>query len=231
MDVRLTCSPPSIVAVGNTLNANVTYGSNIKYLLAMEDSPLSITASITGILTFIAAIIASVYVRYKVLKNGYDEISTIMNSTIGTAEETMGNILVEGDNRPEVARMRKHLMDLYRIEITIMSKCAKASGFKIPPVARAMDLEHDNNETQFNRRREGGLLRKLSSCQSIFDIWISSAPELMALVWAIKFVVLAGVTPTLFRWYRVRNEVMDMVQQRNLLRSQILYQQMILLHM
>ncbi|KAI0550216.1 hypothetical protein F4679DRAFT_583709 [Xylaria curta] len=43
----------------------------------MEDSPLSITASVTGILTFIAAVVAFIYVRYQTVIHGEEEIATI----------------------------------------------------------------------------------------------------------------------------------------------------------
>ncbi|KAI8952052.1 hypothetical protein F4801DRAFT_542700 [Xylaria longipes] len=46
----------------------------------MEDSPLSITASVTGILTFLAAIVAFIYVRYQTLIHSEEEIKTIVNS-------------------------------------------------------------------------------------------------------------------------------------------------------
>ncbi|KAH8167340.1 hypothetical protein CIB48_g926 [Xylaria polymorpha] len=46
----------------------------------MEDSPLSITASIAGILTFVAAIAAFIYVRYQTLIHSEEEINAIKNS-------------------------------------------------------------------------------------------------------------------------------------------------------
>lgn len=165
-------------------------------LLSKGDSPLSITASITGILTFVTAVIASMYVQYRILKNVFHEMWTIMKASIITFEEAMAvrNTLIEGDNRPEVAWMRKHLMDLHQIEKKIISRCSTASGTKIPAVIVVIDPEHDNIESQFDRRQEGCLRGKLSS-------WIRLAPESQLVFSVIQFVLLAGVTPTLFRWY------------------------------
>ncbi|KAI4671049.1 uncharacterized protein J4E88_009445 [Alternaria novae-zelandiae] len=46
----------------------------------MEDSPLSITANIAGLLTFVVAILASIYVRVLSLRNGKVELETIRKS-------------------------------------------------------------------------------------------------------------------------------------------------------
>jgi hypothetical protein len=50
----------------------------------MQDSPLSVTASITGILTFVAALCAAIYVRYTTLRNTREEISKTDLSIHGT---------------------------------------------------------------------------------------------------------------------------------------------------
>jgi hypothetical protein len=44
------------------------------------DSPLSITASIAGILTFLAAILATLYVRWTYLRNADEEYFQVKNS-------------------------------------------------------------------------------------------------------------------------------------------------------
>ncbi|KAF7522122.1 hypothetical protein G7054_g12248 [Neopestalotiopsis clavispora] len=54
----------------------------------MEDSPLSILASITGILTFFAAIVGFVFVRYKVLQNGTIEMDSILATTVTVIDDT-----------------------------------------------------------------------------------------------------------------------------------------------
>jgi hypothetical protein len=50
----------------------------------MGDSPLSITASVAGILTFIAAIFAFICVRNSTLLNGRTEIATVIESVQAT---------------------------------------------------------------------------------------------------------------------------------------------------
>jgi hypothetical protein len=47
---------------------------------SFPDSPLSITSSIAGILTFIAAIIATIYVRFTYLRNADTEYFQVKNS-------------------------------------------------------------------------------------------------------------------------------------------------------
>jgi hypothetical protein len=55
----------------------------------MEDSPLSITASFTGVLTFVAAIAAFIYVRFQMLLNSEEEIIAILNSVEPCVEDTV----------------------------------------------------------------------------------------------------------------------------------------------
>ena len=111
----------------------------------MEDSPLSITASITGILTFIAAICAFVYVRYNTLQNGNKEMLTILDSVSATIEETRivaqekpyGEPIYESEACPPLREpehafksgLREKLIeDLYRTELTILTFFMKAYG-------------------------------------------------------------------------------------------------------
>jgi hypothetical protein len=100
---------------------NTTHGQ-------MEDSPLSITASITGILTFIAALCAFIYLRYNTLRNGSTEIRTIIKSDNATIEETWAiqhqarTAAQPGDN-PESIRLIKLMSELYSTELFILAEC------------------------------------------------------------------------------------------------------------
>lgn len=93
----------------------------------MEDSPLSITTSIAGILTFIAAICAFIYVRYNTLRNGWTEIDTIVESIVATIEETRaiaqaGQVTQSGDD-PDSRRLKELVTELYSTELAILAHC------------------------------------------------------------------------------------------------------------
>lgn len=80
----------------------------------MEDSPLSITASVAGILTFIAAITTFIYVRYQILQNGFDEIVSIIEATYLGLEETnsLALSLSQNDESHRDEILRRCLLDL-----------------------------------------------------------------------------------------------------------------------
>ncbi|KAF2796494.1 hypothetical protein K505DRAFT_359230 [Melanomma pulvis-pyrius CBS 109.77] len=93
----------------------------------MEDSPLSITASITGILTFIAAICAFIYVRYNTLQNGWTEIDIIFESVVATIEETRaiaqaGRVTQSSDD-PDSRRLRELVSEQYSTKLAIVAMC------------------------------------------------------------------------------------------------------------
>ena len=223
----------------------------------MDDSPLSYTANITGILTFVTAIIAFVYVRYNMLKNGYEELETIRRSAVTTVEdlEALANIIDRERNRPEVGRMRDHLMQLSRLETSIFEKCNHAKsatlweapnpqhsqgpGPRLGPrlSSSAGDPEQDPNGSQVHRGRRDQFRTLLTALGTYLDIFrgvfvIAPIDLLLTLsVVGVRFVLRAGVTPALFRWFKVRDEVMAKVQQRNELLSRIQHQQVTLLYL
>jgi hypothetical protein len=53
----------------------------------MMDSPLSIAASVTSFLTIAAAITAFIYVRFSILRNGHEEMTSFLESALASAEE------------------------------------------------------------------------------------------------------------------------------------------------
>jgi len=253
----------------------------------MDDSPLSIAASAAGILTFISAVIAFVYVRYQILQNGRDEISSSLEAAALGIEETksMQHALLlplpNDDERhghgAEAERMKKSLRDLLRIDMDIWKECALAAGHhpnpdEIEMVAGVVLLEeHEESDRGVERRQQQqqqqqppiiiitpqvnhnnnntlrgtntSSLLPLSTTKSgsqlhynrylkVLDFLVLGS--LASLIWAsIKMVLRlsVGITPALLRWYGVREEVMRKTRQRNVLRSRIMHQQMLLLHM
>ncbi|KAF2687536.1 hypothetical protein K458DRAFT_485688 [Lentithecium fluviatile CBS 122367] len=165
----------------------------------MEDNPLSVTANITGILTFIAAICAFIYVRYKILRNVDEEINGIAESVKDTLEESQAILLAQRPKESDpasvpVIRLIKLMDELPRIEARISSLCGWVSVTAKPVVVPGFGT--------FRRR-------------SVFRPF-RSAPS---------FIFNLGATPTMLRWYKVRDEVLQLVQQRENIRSRILFHQ------
>ncbi|KAI0171285.1 hypothetical protein BJ166DRAFT_518372 [Pestalotiopsis sp. NC0098] len=90
----------------------------------MEDSPLSIVASITGILTFIAAVVGFVYVRYSILNNGKQEIVSTKESVVAFLRDTASfqqmllQPVVQQDSHSDLRQIILH--ELYTTELEIL---------------------------------------------------------------------------------------------------------------
>ncbi|KAK6217705.1 class II myosin [Pestalotiopsis sp. IQ-011] len=90
----------------------------------MEDSPLSIVASVTGILTFIAAIIGFVYVRYRILNNGKQEIVSTKESVVAFLRDTASfqqmllQPVIQQDSNSDLRQIILH--KLYTTELQIL---------------------------------------------------------------------------------------------------------------
>lgn len=200
----------------------------------MEDSPLSITANVAGILTLITAIAASLFVRFKVLQDGYDELKTTMDSVMANIAEinAIEKTVEEEDTRPAAVRMQKLFTELLGIEFSILAECNKAY---YGPAPRQRDPEGRPGPKVSPRRISQSWTSKLREILALqieimdFDIYILS---IIPALWAtLRFLITVGNTPTLLRWYRVRDVVKDKVRKRDILRSQTLRQQIVLLYM
>lgn len=90
----------------------------------MEDSPLSIVASVTGILTFVAAILGFIYIRYSILHNGREEMISILMSAAETIQDTRPLAQASSQREPEHgfdSDLRNNLIqELYSIELAIL---------------------------------------------------------------------------------------------------------------
>ncbi|KAF2815675.1 uncharacterized protein BDZ99DRAFT_493666 [Mytilinidion resinicola] len=209
----------------------------------MQDSPLSITASITGILTFIAAICAFIYVRYNTLRNGGMEIGTIIDSVTATIEESRaialsGPATQPGDD-PDSSRLKKLVSELYSTETDILAQCTIVFGKDLGKLqlgsrpsgststsATWKDVVKEVDDAQKRwqqqqRRRRYGLRVTEKYFRPVIDL-VDSYPT----GWAITISVLSlGATPTMIRWYRARKKVFEMIQQREIIRSRLLFHQ------
>jgi hypothetical protein len=198
----------------------------------MEDSPLSITASVTGILTFIVAIIAFIYVRYSTLRQGDNEMSTILESVSATIVETraMAQMMAQPSDRSESTQLEKIIADIYSLEIDILSDYYKAFGVKRSTTLLNLDLRRNCDdldwEESFLRQRN-----QLSSTKSTGNPWTQLLPDGYTVMDAMKFVFTMGTTPTLLRWYMVRDKVLEKIRQRDIIRSRLQFHQMSLVNM
>ena len=202
---------------------------------------LSITANITGIMTFIAAIFAFIYVRYRTLKNSYDEIHDILASVAATGSDTATMTKLGGDiyGSPILKRLIK---SLYYLEVSIVIACLRSLGSHPESIARTVlggretfelgttdppdinwqELENIIQDMYRSRAQSWSLLR---GYRTFLDV-LRSGWGFLSLVWTtLSFILCLGLTPTMVRWYKIRREVSKMVQDREAIRSQLLLHQ------
>ncbi|RSL75769.1 hypothetical protein CEP51_010567 [Fusarium floridanum] len=199
----------------------------------MDDSPLSITSSITGILTFVVAILAAIYIRYTTLMNGYTEMQSILDSVYTTIKETRD--LSSGRQSwqdPEHIHMGHLLVELYSTELSILGQLMNVSGHQMDLIPE--NLSHDMPDVALREIVEEARLRTESirpRGNSQFRSLISLIPSfnypqpLIAPLRVIQFLTLFGTTPALMRWYRVRENVLESVRKRENIRSRLLFLQ------
>ncbi|KAF0328400.1 hypothetical protein GQ607_004196 [Colletotrichum asianum] len=120
--------------------------------VTQQDSPLSIAANVAGILTFIVAIFAAVYVRITYLRNSDDEYfrvkaslswfkteSTWLSELIRAAGERPG---ARQQHQPEYAMYSFVMDDLIKLEQRILELLAEAET-----KAASQDAENQGNWT------------------------------------------------------------------------------------
>jgi hypothetical protein len=219
------------------------------------DSPLSVASSITGILTFIAALCASVYLRYNALQNGATEISNIIASVLATIEETQSILQTERAMQPKEergsSRLRELISELYTTETFIIAQCMNVyntslttfrSEWALPswnttnsPWANVMqEVEKIQKQSQPQpRQKRGGFIDRIRRYLKPADgpIQVSRITALiLGAVQAVQLVLSGGATPTLIRWYMVREKVLEKIQHREMIRSRLLFHQVIVVN-
>lgn len=208
----------------------------------MEDSRLSIIASVTGILTFFAAIMGFVYVRYEVLQNGTTEMNSILETAMSTIvdNEVWNEVMrdmVQNSGRFE--RRDTLQRELFKIQFQILTEYHSADLFT-PAVAmlwatamtrtivstfwRDIDPEAWSKFRQKLQCREYPLLDNSgndSGFGNVLEMRISKRP--VGLVW--RLLVNFGASPALLRWYMIREKVLEKVRRRETIQSQLLLYQ------
>ena len=212
----------------------------------MEDSPLSIAANIAGILTFIAAIFASVYVRVVSLRNGKLELEITRNSAENTAiglntmnrhhpSDLRERYTRQLGDEPDVLFMKGLKADLIATDTVIYIHCMHAMGFDetepyVINLQSALSSLYDTGSTYITFP-EAQVQVSDTSMQKLPNEGVLNLFERLIRVYLNKLVDVSqrllsvGVSQNLMRWYRMRETVLETVRQRDVLRSRLLSHQ------
>ena len=209
---------------------------SLSFLPAM-DSPLSITASVTGIATLVAAVLAFVYVRDTTLTNSNEEIANILTS-VGTSLEdarltrnsTRRRDEAAGDPQPidnGITHLEKLLRDISALEMDILRLLIGVYGSDPPDTISRNEFAAAVPETQPGAEWKNAL-KELRATEKMYR----QGKTLSFLVTGRMLVVSTfGVSKPMTRWYRVRKEVQQKVQEREALRSRLLYHELSMINL
>ncbi|KAI4914528.1 hypothetical protein J4E85_010593 [Alternaria conjuncta] len=207
----------------------------------MEDSPLSITANVTGILTFAVAILASIYVRIVSLRSGnlelvitlksvQDNVHDLMRMNRQNPSELRKSHAMQRDDGPNIRRLKHLDLDLIATELVIYIYCMHAKAFDdsdqlVDSVQSVLSTLMDAVDTSRymalnNALAEiSGIPVQESSMGNIFLLILRFLPShwkyTETLLYASQRILTAGSSPTLIRWYRVRETVSEKVSMAN----------------
>lgn len=171
--------------------------------LVEQDSPLSITASITGVLTFIVAIVATVYVRISYLRNSEEEFFKVKGSLSWyKTESTWMSELVRAAgemHRPGTGLTREQYRQTteYQMYTFVMDDLVKLEQ-------RLLDIV---KETEVRAAGNG----------SVEDGRWTFVPR--------GWDVVGTKTSVAVAWLRVRTQALDLVRQRDALTTRVLFTQ------
>ena len=180
-----------------------------------QDSPLSITASIAGILTFLAAIAAALYVRFTYLRNADTEYFQVKASLSWyKTESTFMHDLLQATSRSVYSsRSRNHSGHDNGVGNEKMRE-KEMYGFVVEDLARleARLLEVvEEAEIKASKGRDGGDGR---------------GGEKGKKGWTIVPRGVMGKTDIAMSWLPVRAKALELVRQRDALGSRVLFAQM-----
>jgi len=206
----------------------------------MEDSPLSIAANVAGLLTFVVAIFASIYVRYVSLRNGGVEMRTVWQAAqdnVNDLQESQAWLSINEGDEPDLIWLKKLGATLRATEIVIFLYCARAMNMNMTRDAEvlenvlsggqwvgitpttftdaAQEIKETKEKQSIIRRLHEGRFKSPDTGWTYFD----------QVVVGVRLLLTVGASPTSFWWYRVRERVLEKVRQRDVLRSRLLSHQ------
>ncbi len=177
--------------------------------LTQQDSPLSITSSVAGILTFLVAILATIYVRVTYLRNSDEEYFRVKTSlSCFKTESTWLSELVQATgrvDRTELGLSAAQYRDTpeYHMYSFVMDDLVKLEQRLLELVA----------ETEDRARKEG----------HGFDN--DEGWTLVPRSWGLT----RGKTTVAMAWLPVRTKALELVRQRDALTARVLFTQMSML--
>jgi hypothetical protein len=205
----------------------------------MEDSPLSITSNIAGLLTFTVAIFGAIYVRYKSLRNGRMEMITIQESVIDTFDglrmmRLRDQFVLKQDDEDVAVWSRKLEVSLFITDIIIFAYCNYAEGSSISylqsslrasPLAAFDSTMFDDATRELDRLIEkqntrGTFSAILKNHFSFLSEYVSGFST-GSVATLFLFFYFLGTPRKLMRWYRVRERVLEKVREKETLQSRI----------
>jgi hypothetical protein len=177
-----------------------------------QDSPLSITASVAGILTFLAAILAALYVRLSYLRNAdseyfqvktslswYKTESTFMHDLISTSSLSHQLQSQDGFDDGEEKRGKGKEREMYMFVVEQLGKLEERLLECLAEAEEGVDRKVGRDG---EREKEG-------------EKWWTIVPR------SVK-----GRTDIAMSWLPVRTKALELVRQRDALGSRVLFAQM-----
>ena len=166
---------------------------------SIQDSPLSITASVVGMLTFVVAIAAAVYVRITYLRNADNEYFQVKTSLswYKTESEWMNDLV----NAAEMRKRRMTNEKEYQMYCFVMDQLVKLEErllsllTQVEIEANKQLADEKNNWTFIPQRYQGSLGFSLG-------------------------------TSTAVSWLAVRTKALELVRQRDALGSRVQFAQL-----
>lgn len=192
MSQRITkCTASSVNEITNSMVA-----------MNFQDSPLSITSSIAGILTFVVAIAATIYARLSYLRNADKEFFQVKSSLTWYKTEStwMYDLVNAADSRKKRVGSEKE----YQMYVFVMDQLRKLEERLLSLLTQA------ENEANTNRQPE-----KLSSKEA----WTVIPQRYRTFEWP-------TATATAVSWLSVRAKALELVRQRDALGSRVQFAQL-----
>lgn len=199
----------------------------------MEDSPLSITANVTGIFTSIAAVLAFIYVRYATLSKGQMEIITVRSSVEANLEDlrmisVQSRLRIKESDDNDTIWLKKLIGSIYAVELVTGIYVKRAAGVETSLMSiPLMDVPFVGvTPTTWTDAIQGA--KEAGIEKESLDERIASMLRLRPhsrMAFALLIILRLGTTPRLVRWYRVRERVLEKIRQREDLRSRLLSHQ------
>jgi hypothetical protein len=164
-----------------------------------QDSPLSITASVAGILTFVVAIAAAVYVRVTYLRNADQEYFQVKASLNWYKTESAW--MYDLVNAAEMRKGRNGNEKEYQIYAFVMEQLVKLEERLLSLLTQA--------EIEAHRQPQAGT----------YNSWTFIPQRYPKFDWP-------TATATAVSWIPIRTKALELVRQRDALGSRVLFAQL-----